>query len=394
MNEVYADHAASTPLRPEVREAMEPHWGSLFGNASSTHRWGRRVKAALEDARASLAAAIGAEPAEIVFTRGGTEANNLALVGTAGLAASGAPLVLSAFEHKAVLDTADAIDAPVIHVPVRAGTGLDLGALEAALSHSPALVSVMWVNNETGDVQPLAEAVALSAKAGVPLHTDGVQAVGKIAVDVRDTPVDLMTMTGHKLGGPTSAGALFVREGHRLEPMLRGGGQERGLRPGTQDVAGAVGLAAAIRLATAERESKTAMWDRLRVRLLEGLRREVPELSLYGVGLERAPHIVNVGIPGFAPDALIAALDLEGVAASGGSACASGSAARSYVLEAIHGGVSPESRPEPAEGPLNPPPAPVRFSFGWTSTEEEVDFIVAAVARISGRITAGSPASV
>ena len=390
MNEVYADHAATTPLRPEVLEAMAPYLGAQYGNPSSGHRWGRRAASSLEGARAMLAAAIGAAPGEIVFTRGGTEANNLALAGTAAVRPPHSPLVVSAFEHKAVLDTVDHLDAPVLRIPVRAGSGLDLTALEDALRRDAALVSVMWVNNETGDIQPVEEAAALAAAAGVPFHTDGVQAVGKIAVDLGSVAVDLMTMTGHKLGGPTSAGALFVREGTELAPLLHGGGQERGLRPGTQDVAGAVGLATAVRLATEERLEKTAAWDRLCSRLVSGLRDIVPGLTRYGVGLERAPHVVNVGIPGHAPDALIAALDLEGIAASGGSACSSGSAARSYVLDAIHGPAGGVSGSD-SEGAA--PPAPVRFSFGWTSTGEEVERILEAVERVVRRATAGLPGS-
>ena len=384
MHLVYADHAATTPLRPEVREAMGPHLGDLFGNPSSSHRWGRRALAALEEARSTLATALGAAPSEVVFTRGGTEANNMALVGSTALASPGAPIIVSAIEHKAVLDTAEHLKAPVVSIPVRAGSGLDLDAFESALSRA-AVASLMWVNNETGDALPIAEAATLARAAGVPFHSDAVQAVGKLPIALDEVPVDLMTLTGHKIGGPTSAGALFVRTGTDLEPLLQGGGQERGLRPGTQDVAGAVGLAAAVQIAVREREDKFELWSNLGDRLIAGLRQIAPGVVRNGVGLERAPHVVNVGFPGQTTDALLAALDMEGIAASGGSACSSGSGARSYVLEAI----------ERADGGREavPAPPPVRFSFGWSSTAEDVDRILQVVELILTRTPAGTSAS-
>ena len=265
-------------------------------------------------------------------------------------------------------------------IPVHEGTGLALDALGRALEDGPAVVSIMWVNNETGDVQPLAEAAVAAQAAGVPIHSDAVQALGKIPVSLADVPLDLMTLTGHKLGGPTSAGALFVRAGTDLAPLLRGGGQERGLRPGTEDVAGAVGLATAVRIAVEEQQEKTRSLASMRDALFERLQARIPDLVLHGVGAARAPHILNVGVPGYASDALVAALDLEGVAVSGGSACSSGSSARSYVLAAVHG--------DWPAGSAGAPPASLRFSFGWTSGPEDVASIGEAVDRVIARTPA------
>ncbi len=375
MPPVYVDHAATTPIRPEVLEAMLPHLRGDFGNPSSNHRWGRRARAALDGARATLASAIGAAPREIVFTRGGTEANNLALAGRAAVAGPGASIVVSRIEHKAVLETAERLPGPVVRIPVREGSGLDLDELRRAVTQKPAVVSIMWVNNETGDVLPIAEAAGLARAGGAAFHTDAVQAVGKIPVRVDRTPVDLLTLTGHKLGGPRGAGALFVRRGTELEPILHGGGQEWGLRPGTEDVASAVGLATAVTLAVEAQEAKARAWTELCERLLAGLQELVPQLVRHGIGGAKAPHVLNVGLPGWPGDALLAALDLEGVAASGGSACQSGTGGRSYVLEEIHG----------------PGPAPARFSFGWSSRPEDVDAVLEAVGRVVARRASGPP---
>jgi cysteine desulfurase len=255
MDPIYLDHAATTPLREEVLAAMQPWQSDAFGNASSLHRWGRAAHAALEGARAEVAAALGARPAEIFFVRGGTESDNLALIGsTRAKAASGRPvLVISSVEHSAVRDAAahlSAVGAADVRVAeVSADGALDLEALAAMIEGREATVSVMWVNNETGLTLPVAAVAHLARAHGATFHTDAAQAVGKVPVDLRDVPADLLTATGHKINGPKGTGVLFVREGTHVPPLLFGGGQERGLRPGTEDVSGAVGFATALGLA-------------------------------------------------------------------------------------------------------------------------------------------------
>lgn len=376
---IYLDHAASTPLRPEVRDVMLPLLEERFGNPSSTHRWGRAARAALDDARARLAAVIGAEPGEVVFTRGGTEADNLALLGRVG-AAPGRPVVCSAVEHKAVLETAWAVPAwggaaPVV-LPVSVDAVVELDALAAALSLpvAPAVVSVMWANNEVGTLQPVEVVAAACREAGVPFHTDAVQALGKVPVRVDRVPVDLLALTAHKLGGPRGVGALFVRRGTELAPLLHGGGQERGLRAGTEDVAGAVGLAVAAERAEVEREREAARLGALRDRLEAELRERIPGLGVNAAGAARLPGFLSVSVPGVDGEMLMTALDLEGIAVSAGSACSSGALARSHVLTAM--GLGEDSGPA------------VRFSLGHTTTAAEVARVAQAFPGVVERLRA------
>lgn len=365
MDPIYLDHAATTPLRPEVREAMEPYFDARFGNPSSAHRWGREARAALETARARIAASLGAERREITFVRGGTESDNLAILGRVDRRAAEGDcphVVTCATEHKAVLDTARAVAerggrATILDVDERGVLSLD--ALDHALRADPCLVSLMWVNNEIGVVHPMAEIAARTGAREVPLHTDAVQAVGKVRVRVDEVPVDFLSLTGHKIHGPKSAGALFVRSGTELHARIHGGGQEMGLRPGTQDVAGAVGLAEAVELAVAEQEATAARLTSLR-ELLEGrLAAAVPELRVHGRGTVRSPHLLSVGVPGVDPELLLVSLDMGGLAVSGGSACSSGSTGGSHVVRALYGEATP--------------PATVRYSFCRTTTVAEVE---------------------
>jgi cysteine desulfurase len=365
MDPIYLDHAATTPLHPEVRAAMDPFLGSRFGNASSLHRWGRAARAALEDARADVAQVLGARPSEIVFVRGGTESDNLALVGSwrAARAEGRTPaLAVTAIEHSAVLDAArglvaDAGAALTLLGVTPAGT-LDVDALDEATDEPGAVVSVMWVNNETGLRLPVEEAVDRARGRGAVVHVDAAQAVGKVPVSVTDLPVDLLTATGHKINGPKGTGILFVREGTPLRSMLRGGGQERGVRPGTEDVAGAVGFATALRVASEAREARAARWDTWRRELEHTVLSAVPEARVNAGEGPRAPHVSSLGLPFPDGDALLAALDLEGVAVSGGSACHSGSGAGSHVVAALYGEADPL--------------ATVRFSFGHGTRQDEV----------------------
>jgi len=372
---VYLDHAASAPLRPEAREALLPFLEGHFGNPSSIHRFGRETRAALEGARARLARVIGAEPAEIVFTRAGTEADNLAILGRARMG-PGMPVAVSAVEHKAVLASAHAArewDAD-LHLLSVDGDGLvRMDDVDAAVSGRPSVVSVMWANNEVGTLQPVAEVGARCRKAGVAFHSDAVQALGKVPVRVDQVPVDLVAFSAHKVGGPKGVGALYVRRGTRLHPLLFGGGQERGMRPGTEDVAGAAAFAAAAEAAEAERETAMARIGALRDRLEAGLREAVSGLVVNAAGAPRLPTISNLSVPGADPELLLMGLDLEGIAASSGSACSSGAVEPSHVLTAM--GIPPE-----LAGPS------VRFSLGWTTTEAEIDRVLDVFPRLAARV--------
>jgi cysteine desulfurase len=366
---VYLDHAATTPVRPEVLEAMLPYLGAgpaTFGNPSSSHRFGRAARAGLEQARREVAEAIGAEPSQVVFTSGGTEADNLAVIGACLAArARGERMcaVVAATEHKAVLAAAHAVaqlggEEEVL--PVDADGRLKLSALDAALVRRPSVVSVMWVNNEVGTIQPVPEIARRCHAAGTPMHTDAVQAFGKVPISFRDLPCTLLTLSGHKIGAPKGVGALVVRDRKALDAIIHGGGQQFGIRPGTENVAGAVGLGRAAALAVAELDSTVARMRTLRDRLLGKLREGVPDLHVCGDSAERTQHILNVLVSGTDSEALLMHLDLAGVAASGGSACSTGAAEPSHVLTAM--GVPREL----ALGAL-------RFSLGHETTEADVD---------------------
>jgi cysteine desulfurase len=365
MEPIYLDNAATTRVRPEVRQAMMPLLGETFGNPSSVHRWGRDAKLKLEEARARIAALIGARPTEIIFTRGGTEADNLAILGRSRHM-RGAPVVCSAIEHRAVLRTAQAAEsegAPLHLLPVDGDGVVVVDALEEVLSPTPAVVSVMWANNEVGAVQPIRELAERCAGARVAFHSDAVQAFGKLHIRMDEVPVDLLSMSAHKIGGPKGVGALFVRKGVRLDPLIHGGGHERGLRAGTEDVAGAVGFAIAAELALREREDQTERLEKLRDRLQAALVERVPDLIVNAAGAERLPTILNVSVPGANSEMLLVMLDLEGIAASSGSACSSGGVAPSHVLTTM--GLSAE-----VAGPS------VRLSLGRETTEREIDEVV------------------
>jgi cysteine desulfurase len=364
---VYLDHAATTPVRPEVLEAMLPYLGAAaFGNPSSAHQFGRAARAGLEQARREVAEAVGAEPGQVVFTSGGTEADNLAVIGSC-LAARhrGQPMIaaICATEHKAVLAAAHAVQGlggEERVLPVDTGGRVELDALDRTLREGPAVVSVMWVNNEVGTVQPIATIAARCSEAGALMHTDAVQAFGKIPIRFRELPCTMLTISGHKVGAPKGVGALIVRERKALDAIIHGGGQQYGIRPGTENVAGAVGLGRAATLAVAELDSTVARIRTLRDRLLGKLREGVPDLHVCGDTAERAPHILNVLVSGTDSEAMLMHLDLAGVAASGGSACSTGAVEPSHVLTAM--GVPREL----ALGAL-------RFSLGHETTETDID---------------------
>jgi cysteine desulfurase len=364
---VYLDHAATTPVRPEVLEAMLPYLtNQAFGNPSSSHRFGRAARAGVEQARREVAQAVGAEPNQVIFTSGGTEADNLGIIGAALAARDrGGEVcaVVSAIEHKAVLAAAHAVchlGGREVVLPVDHAGLVNLDALDEALADRPALVSIMWVNNEVGVVQPVAEIAGRCRQADVVFHTDAVQAFGKIPISVADLPCTLLTLSGHKIGAPKGIGALIVRDRKAVEAIIHGGGQQYGIRPGTENVAGAVGLGRAALLAAREQPEEAPRLRALRDLLAQRLRTTVPDLMLNGDGGDSAPHVLNVSIAGADSEALLMHLDLAGVAASSGSACSTGTVEPSHVLIAM--GV-------PRELALGA----IRFSLGRESTADDVE---------------------
>ncbi|HEX5076597.1 MAG TPA: cysteine desulfurase family protein [Gemmatimonadaceae bacterium] len=365
---VYLDHAATTPVRREVFEVMEPFYGPRFGNPSSVHRWGREARAALDEARERVARCLGAHPDEVCFTSGGTEADNLAVLGPLrAQVEKGRRVILSTpIEHKAVLATVhhaahDGVTERML--TVTKGGVVDVAASDAAIDESVAVCTVMWVNNEVGTIQPVGEiAERVKARGGI-MHTDAVQAFGKVDIDVSKLAVDLLTISGHKIGAPKGIGAIYIRRGTRLDPLFHGGSQDRGRRPGTENVAYAVALARAAELAVEEREAEWARLESLRNSLEEGLLARIPDAVVHGRGAPRAPHVLNISVPGTDSESLLMALDLAGVAASAGSACQSGSVTPSHVLLAM--GVKPDLAV-----------AAVRMSLGSLTTPEHITRVV------------------
>ena len=378
---IYLDHAATTAMREEVREVMRPFESERFGNPSSSHRWGRQARGALEESRERVASAIGARRTEIVFTGGGTEADNLAVLGAwRRHGGAGRWIACSAIEHSAVrgaVERAAGEGASTQTIGVDANGVVDRGAVDEILRLPTVLVAVMWVNNEVGTVQPVERVAATCKENGVLFHTDAVQAFGRTPVRVDRVACDTLALSAHKVGGPKGIGCIFVRSGVALEPLSRGGGQEGGLRPGTQNVAAAVGFAHAAELAVAELERECARLRALRD-LLEGeLQRHCPDLVVNGAGAERAPHVVNVSVTNLDPDALVIGLDLEGIAASAGSACHSGANEPSHVLTAMGRSIAGE--------------AAVRLSLGHTTSEADVLEAAARFGRVVGRLRATTP---
>ncbi len=377
---VYLDHAATTPVRSEVLEAMMPYLtDQSFGNPSSAHRFGRAARAGIEQARRQIAESLGAEPSQVIFTSGGTEADNLSIVGAALAARDrGAPMcaAVSAVEHKAVLAAAHAVchlGGREVLLPVDRAGMLDLEALDRALAETPSVVSVMWVNNEVGVVQPVAHIAERCRDAGVIFHTDAVQALGKVEISLQNLCCTLLTISGHKIGAPKGIGALIVRDRKAVEAILHGGGQQYGIRPGTENVAGAVALGRAVQLATAEREALAQRLMKLRDELARRLRATVPDLTVNAEGSERAPHLLSIAVEGADSEALLMHLDLAGIAASSGSACSTGAVEPSHVLIAM--GV-------PRELALGT----IRFSFGRESSMDDVDRAAEAVPGVVAKV--------
>jgi cysteine desulfurase len=390
---VYLDHAATTPVLPEVVEVVASQM-RVLGNPSSQHRAGRAARKVVEESRETIAASLGASPSEVVFTSGGTEADNLAVKGSFWARRAADPrrtrVLISAVEHHAVMDTAEwlgkAEGADVELLPVDAAGRLDLRALNDALARDPesvALVSVMWANNEVGTLAPMRAIVAAASHHGVPVHSDSVQAVGVVPVDFAASGLDSMTISGHKLGGPVGSGALLVKREADLVPVLHGGGQEREVRSGTLDAASIAGLATAVDVAVSGRAESTVRLEALREDLRKGVRGAVPAAILNGPSdpAQRLPNIAHVSFPGCEGDSLLLLLDAQGIECSTGSACAAGVPEPSHVLLAMG------ADPLLARGSL-------RFSLGHTSVPSDVEALVAALgpavarARAAGYVNA------
>jgi cysteine desulfurase len=379
MRRVYLDNNATTPLLPEVFEAMRPYFGEHFGNASSIHHHGQETRAAVEDAREAVAKLLGCRASEIVFTSGGTESDNLAI---AGLVAPGDHVITSSIEHHAVLHTCkhlEEIGCEVTTVPVDGRGLVDPADVRRALRPKTKLISVMMANNETGVLQPVEEIGKIAAEAGVSFHTDAVQAACKVPVDVTRIGCHALSISGHKIHAPQGVGALYVKKGTRVHPLFYGGRHERSRRAGTENVPGIVALGKAAELAKESfvrgDDSKMAA---LRDRLEQGILAQVEEAGVNGGGASRVPNTTNLHFDHIEGEALVIALDLKGLAVSTGAACSSGAIEPSHVLLAMG------LRPDRAR-------ASVRFSLGKQTTEDDIDFALALVPETVARLRAISP---
>ena len=383
-NRIYADHAATAALSHTALRAMEPYFTQKYGNPSSLYGFGQQAKADLEKARADLAACLNARPEEIYFTSGGTEADNWALKGAVELMAlkgkKTGHIITSAIEHHAVLHTAQYLEKQgysVTYLPVDGHGRVDPAAVEAAIRPDTLLISIMAANNEIGTIQPVAEIGAVARAHKILFHTDAVQAVGHIPVDVQAWNANLLSLSGHKFGGPRGMGALYVKKSLRLTPLIHGGGQEKGRRSGTENVAGAVGMAAALKEAVARLPEESARLSALRDRLIAGLA-TLPYTRLTGHPTHRLPGIASFVFEGVEGEALLLHLDARGICASSGSACSSASLDPSHVLLAIG---LPHAI---AHGSL-------RLSLGPDNTEADVDAILKAVPQVVEYLRAMSP---
>jgi len=379
MRRVYLDNNATTPVLPEVFEAMRPYFAEHFGNASSIHHHGQETRAAIERARESVAALLGCRASEVVFTSGGTEADNLAL---SGLTSAGDHVISSTIEHHAVLNSCkhlQAMGCEVTYVPVDGRGLVDPEDIRRALRPHTWLISIMMANNETGVLQPVAEIGKIAAEADVYFHTDAVQAAGKVPIDINRLGCDLLSISGHKMHAPQGVGALYVRKGTVLQPMLFGGSHERSRRAGTENVPGIVALGKAAELARealerGDLERMSAMRDHIEQKILS----ELEAAGVNGAGAPRVPNTTNIHFDGIEGEALVIALDLKGLAVSTGAACSSGAIEPSHVLTAM--GLPPETAR-----------ASLRFSLGKQSTPEDVEFALSLVPQSVTRLRDLSP---
>jgi cysteine desulfurase len=375
---IYLDHAATTMVRPEVRDAMLPYLGEAFGNPSSIHQFGQRARMAIDQSRDIIARSIGAAFEEIVFTSGGTEADNLALAG-AVFAKGGkrAHIVTSAIEHEAILKTAEFLE----HLGNRVSrVGVDKTGMvapevvEAEIGADTVLVSVMHANNEVGTIEPIRDIAAIAHLHGIPFHSDAVQTFGQLPVDVDDLAVDMLSLSAHKIYGPKGVGALYIRHGTQIEPLIHGGGQERERRSGTENVAGIVGFAEAVRLMIDERAETSDRVRAMRDAWLKSAAEQIPGISLNGAPEARLANNINISVPNIEGEAILLNLDIAGIAVSSGSACTAGSIEPSHVLVAMG---LPDHLVRSA----------VRITMGRTTTPEQMDELLATLKEIVHRLT-------
>ena len=379
---VYMDNGATTRVTEPVMAAMQPYFCEIFGNPSSVHGFGREARKAVEAARAQVAKAIGAESREIYFTGCGTEADNWALRGAAyANIKKGKHIITTNFEHHAILHTCKQLEKEgfeVTYLPVDRDGLVTPEQLEAAIRPDTVLVSIMYANNEVGTIEPIGELAAVAKAHGVLFHTDAVQAIGHVPIDVKAQGIDMLSMSGHKFHAPKGIGALYVRQGVRIQRLMQGGAQERGQRPGTENLAGIVGIGKAIELATADVEDRAAKMAAIRDHMIERIMKEIPHVQLNGHPTKRMCGNINVSFYFVESESILLHLDFKGIAASSGSACTSGSLDPSHVLLAI--GVSHEH----ANGS-------VRLSLCEENTMEEADYVVDSLVEIVGRLRAMSP---
>jgi len=382
VKQVYMDYNATTPVRPEVLEEMLPFFREHFGNPSSVHWAGRQVSGAVENAREQVARLINCSPAEIVFTSCGSEGDNMSLKGTVdALRDKGNHIVTTTVEHPAVLSTCQYLEkngCEVTYLPVDEHGMIDSAQLEKAITEKTILISIMWGNNETGTLFPVEEIGAIAQKYKVRFHTDAVQAIGKIPVDVQKANVDLLVLSGHKVGGPKGVGAVYVRRGTRMTPLIHGGHQERNRRAGTHNVAAIAGLGKACELAGERIEGDYQRVRDLRDRLERGIMERIPEVKLNGHPEKRLPNTLNVSFAYIEGESLLLNFDMKGIAASSGSACTSGSLEPSHVMGAM--GVE-----------IALAHSSTRFSLGPDNTEEDVDYVLEVLPPIVERLREMSP---
>ncbi|MFC1809948.1 cysteine desulfurase NifS [Patescibacteria group bacterium] len=383
-NNIYLDHAATTPMDPRVLEAMEPYLKEEFGNPSSIYSIAQRARQALDEARTDVAEVLGCTEEEIIFTSGGTESDNLAILGVARAnAKKGKHIVTTKIEHHAVLHPCEVLEKEgfeVTYVDVEKNGIVDPVKVKEVIREDTILVSVMYANNEIGTIQPIGKIGRFCKKRSIPFHTDACQAAGTLEMNADRLKVDLMTLNGSKIYGPKGVGVLFVRKGVNIQPLMYGGEQERRIRPGTENVAGIVGLAKALKLAQEGREKENVRLSRMRDYLIKGIEAKIPKVMLNGDRLERLPNNVNVSILDIEGEALLLRLDMAGIAASSGSACTSGSLDPSHVILAL-------GHPyEIAHGSL-------RFSLGKSTTKKDLDYVLEVLPKIVDDLRAISPVS-
>ncbi len=382
MKDIYLDNAATTAVRPEVADAMQPYFTEIYGNPSSLHTIGQKAKRALEQARQTVADVLQVEPGEIFFTSGGTESNNLAIKGIAHANRDrGNHLITSSIEHHAAINVFKTLESQgfeTTFLPVDKHGLIDLDSLQESIRPDTILISVMLANNEIGTIEPLPAISAMARERGIPVHTDAVQAIGKIPFSVKTLDVDLLSLTAHKFYGPKGVGVLYKRDGLKINPLLEGGHQERILRPGTENIPGVIGLSTALRLAHQDLESESARLEALRKHLEEGIRTRIDQVTFNGHPQQRVPNISSLSFAFVEGEALVLSLDTMGIAVSTASACSAGTTEPSHVLKAI--GLDPLL----AQGTL-------RLSLGRINNTGEIDYVINSLTEAVTRLRELSP---